>query len=200
MVKWREKSEETISCGCGCERLIPRYNNWGRETKFSFGHSLTKVKKENPLIDCGCGCGEKITKYDKMGQEKQFVMNHDKRREVTHDKEYEYVYAPDHPNRNHRNKVYKHRLVMEEHLGRYLTNDELVHHKDRNPHNNDISNLEIVTRASHQTIHKTKDMSERKCCYCGTSKTYISKDGYARWHKEGDKFYCRKCRYHKKGE
>ena len=159
-----------------------------------------KKIRENPLIDCGCGCGTKITKYDKSWREKHFVNNHNKRKTITQDKDYEYIYVPYHPHRNHRNKVYKHRLVMEQHIGRYLNDDELVHHIDENPKNNDISNLKIVTRASHMEIHKTKDMSERKCCYCGTSQTYTSKDGYARWHKEGDKFYCRKCRYHIKGE
>lgn len=53
-------------------------------------------------------------------------------------------------------KHYKgeHRLVMEKYLGRPLRSDEIVHHKDGNKQNNDISNLEIVTRAEHINIHR----------------------------------------------
>lgn len=50
----------------------------------------------------------------------------------------------------------QHRLVMEQYLGRPLRSDEIVHHKDGNKRNNDISNLEIVTRAEHINIHRTE--------------------------------------------
>ena len=36
-------------------------------------------------------------------------------------------------------RIHQHRLVMEKHIGRYLTKDEVVHHIDENPKNNDIS-------------------------------------------------------------
>ncbi len=39
--------------------------------------------------------------------------------------------------------VLQHRLVMEQHLGRYLEPSEVVHHIDENPSNNDISNLQL---------------------------------------------------------
>lgn len=41
------------------------------------------------------------------------------------------------------------RRKLEELLGRRLRPDEIVHHKNGNMHNNDISNLEIVTRGEH---------------------------------------------------
>lgn len=48
----------------------------------------------------------------------------------------------------------EHRIIMEEHLGRPLTSDEIVHHIDHDKTNNDISNLQIVTRAEHARLHK----------------------------------------------
>lgn len=55
-----------------------------------------------------------------------------------------YVYRPDHPNAYGGRYVLEHRLVMEEHLGRLLTPDEIVIHRDRDKSNNAIANLELV--------------------------------------------------------
>lgn len=50
-----------------------------------------------------------------------------------------------------------HRLVVEKFLGRKLLQREVVHHKDGNKSNNDISNLEIMTQAKHAKIHYKAD-------------------------------------------
>jgi hypothetical protein len=39
--------------------------------------------------------------------------------------------------------VLEHRLVMAQHLGRPLSRNETVHHKDTNALNNDFSNLQL---------------------------------------------------------
>lgn len=51
-------------------------------------------------------------------------------------------------------KQLKHRRIMEEHIGRKLKTSEIVHHKDGNKQNNNIENLEIVTRGEHAKIHQ----------------------------------------------
>lgn len=51
---------------------------------------------------------------------------------------------------------HQHRIRMEEKIGRKLSGDEIIHHIDGNKHNNDINNLQIVTRAEHARIHFTK--------------------------------------------
>lgn len=52
------------------------------------------------------------------------------------------------------NRFHIHRAVMEHVLGRELTSDEIVHHKDGNKLNNHPDNLEIVTRSEHINIHR----------------------------------------------
>lgn len=71
--------------------------------------------------------------------------------------------ALDHPSRNTRGFVLQHRLVMEDMVGRYLTEDEVVHHIDRNPMNNSPSNLELHTNASHIALHRKEDGMSWSC-------------------------------------
>lgn len=64
---------------------------------------------------------------------------------------YIFVVAPDeHPypadiKKSGMKYVLEHRYVMEQHLGRYLTPDEVVHHIDENPSNNKIANLRLYS-------------------------------------------------------
>jgi len=48
-----------------------------------------------------------------------------------------------HPNADKRGYCFEHRLVMEEHIERFLEPTEIVHHIDQNRENNDIANLEL---------------------------------------------------------
>ena len=48
------------------------------------------------------------------------------------------------------------RAAMEAYLERSLNSSELVHHKDEDPTNNDINNLEVVSRSQHKTIHNLR--------------------------------------------
>lgn len=49
--------------------------------------------------------------------------------------------------------TYEHKEVMENYLGRSIEKDEVVHHIDGNPFNNNIDNLELLTRGVHTTCH-----------------------------------------------
>lgn len=51
----------------------------------------------------------------------------------------------------------EHRILMEKSLGRKLTSNEVVHHKDGNKMNNDINNLVVMTRAEHCSLHRPVD-------------------------------------------
>jgi len=75
---------------------------------------------------------------------------------------YYYIYSPEHPNAIGTKKLYiaEHRLVMENHIGRFLTKNEVVHHKDENTLNNSIENLQIMTPSEHVKLHKTNSKRE----------------------------------------
>ena len=112
-----------------------------------------------------------------------------------HSAGYIYIWKPNHPLVNIDGYVAEHRLVMEEHIGRYLTKDEHIHHINGNKQDNRIENLQILSNSEHRKLH-TKDMSDRFCSCCGTDKTYINHGKYIQWikhpiTKEG--YVCGRC-------
>jgi hypothetical protein len=65
------------------------------------------------------------------------------------------LWIPDHPNASSGNRkqyVFEHRYVMAEYLGRPLTNNEFVHHKNAIKDDNHIENLELLTKRVHRGI------------------------------------------------
>ena len=68
------------------------------------------------------------------------------------------VLRPDHPNCHVTGYVLQHRLVMEEKIGRYLKNNEIVHHINRIPTDNRIENLEIMTVSAHTAHHSLSNL------------------------------------------
>lgn len=53
-------------------------------------------------------------------------------------------------------RVKEHRYIMEQHLGRILSSNEMIHHINGNPKDNRIENLMIVTNKEHGRLHKSK--------------------------------------------
>jgi hypothetical protein len=115
---------------------------------------------------CQCGCGESISPFRSDGKPRRFKMGHNIRLWNTkgennyrwkggrmNNNGYVMVYKPDHPFTDHDGYIREHRLVMEKHLGRYLTKDEIVHHINRIKNDNRIENLQLMTKKEHDRFH-----------------------------------------------
>lgn len=66
---------------------------------------------------------------------------------------YIYVFVPNHRYATKDGFVMEHILVMEKHIGRYLKDDEVVHHKNKIRNDNRIENLQLMTFNEHARFH-----------------------------------------------
>lgn len=97
---------------------------------------VTSIKigqRLSPETEFKKGCKHSFHKYySHCGRRNNYVMD----------------YCPNHPMATKSGYVRRHRLVMEEKLGRYLTKEEEIHHKDGNGLNNNIENLQLISSKS----------------------------------------------------
>lgn len=68
--------------------------------------------------------------------------------------DYNYAVVKDHPNASSYGYVLHHRVVVENHLGRILDPNEVVHHKNGIKLDNRIENLEVMLASDHSREHQ----------------------------------------------
>lgn len=66
------------------------------------------------------------------------------------------VYFPDHPKSNSEGYIMEHVLVMGCIVGRHIRDDEVVHHKNHLRWDNRASNLQLMTKKEHMSMHTTE--------------------------------------------
>jgi len=71
---------------------------------------------------------------------------------------YTYLYMPEHPNADNRGRIFEHRYIMEQALGRRLKKKEVVHHINRKPSDNRLENLELYDSGGK---HLSKELKGR---------------------------------------
>lgn len=72
------------------------------------------------------------------------------------------IYLPSHPLATKDGYVMEHILVMEKQIGRYITRDEVVHHKNHIRDDNRIENLQLMTFKEHAAHHMRERWAEKK--------------------------------------
>lgn len=105
--------------------------------------------------------------------------------------DYLYAVVPEHPNRTNNNYVLLHRVVMENHIGRLLTEDEVVHHLNEDKKDNRIENLEVMTKEEHSRHHGRtgRQNSILQCTHC--HKVFMRFSNRVNDNKTGH--YCSRC-------
>lgn len=81
------------------------------------------------------------------------------------------IYSPDHPFPNWKNYVYRYRLKIEKKIGRYLKPTEDVHHKNGDPSDDRLCNLELLTHSEHMSLTNrisTWSKVHARCWLCFT--------------------------------
>lgn len=122
---------------------------------------MSKVYK---IYDCTCkNCGEAF-KSERLDKGTDYCSRschtaHRRQHRIKTTYGYWMAYQPDHPSANKRGRVQEHRLIAECWIGRYLRDDEVVHHIDEDRGNNNPSNLIVMPRGWHVRYHK--QMSRR---------------------------------------
>lgn len=72
------------------------------------------------------------------------------------------IYFPDHPKSNAEGFIMEHVLVMECLIGRWLEDNEVVHHINGKRDDNKKENLQLMTKTEHTSYHMKKRHEERR--------------------------------------
>ncbi len=104
---------------------------------------------------------------------------------------------PEYPGKKYRGKyAYEHHLVWWKHSGFTIPEGYSIHHKNEEPHDNRLENLELISRSTHVKIHRPKkDIGIALICgYCKCAFVRMRRNVIYK-QKSGQKiFYC--CRSH----
>lgn len=108
--------------------------------------------------------------------------------------DYLYAVVKDHPFATKNGYVLHHRVVMENHIGRLLCRNEIVHHKNGDKKDNRIENLELMTASEHAKLHgsdKVRATTELTCLCC--DRAFIRFSNLVHKNNKSGHFCSRRC-------
>jgi len=131
------------------DKILNYYNNGKSEKEISL---ITKYKQ--PTINYVL----KKSNVEKRAKDIKGEKNSHWKKGISYDRNRKMIYSPKHPHAKlvglgKTPYVYEYRLVMEKHIGRFLCENEIIHHKDGDVTNNDINNLELMSQSEHAKLH-----------------------------------------------
>lgn len=170
-------------CAPDCPEMIPIKNKHGDPARFKHGHYWRNRKRDNMK-----GPNHPNWKGGRIPDGHGYIL----------------LYMPDHPNATKLGYIREHIYFMEQKLGRYLVENEVVHHINGIKDDNRIENLLLISPNKHTVLHmignqySKKDHSKTICLLCGSDKTQKRKNGRPDWAKYNGGYICKLCYRHLK--
>jgi len=145
---------DKIHKGKYCSKECYYKGRWGNSHKevvkcIKCGNDFVKFKSNNKKF-CSLTCQYQWRSENFSGDKSPRYKG---RIKYGTDNRYYAIPVPYHPYCNSKGYVMEHRLVMEKHLKRFLSQSEIVHHIDGNPRNNNIDNLILMDKVEHDRLH-----------------------------------------------
>lgn len=158
--------------GCSPAAVSMRMKAAGIKTRHASSYPPTSAQKEAWKAN-----GKKLSSYpnSKSAASENGKKNKGRRKRTDyefggHEKKrsdgYVKVYSPDHPRCTSDGYVMKHILVIERAIGRYLTDDECVHHINHIRDDNRVENLVLMNKTVHASMHMYERHANRRAKLC----------------------------------
>ena len=131
---------------------LKKYEVETRDWKATFtmkGRKLTEQQRKEMSIRNTGRHHTEDSKRKISDSQKKGGIGHKKRRSDG----YVAIYFPDHPKSNADGYIMEHVLVMESIIGRWLQEDEVVHHINKIRHDNRKENLMLMSFTEHSGLH-----------------------------------------------
>ena len=142
-IRRRERKRYRLNREAVLAKHRKRYRDWVANGSKVKECPICGTSFKSHLVTCSKECANKWKSIQQKGKNNPWW----KGGKYTDKKGYVHVRTPGTKNKN--GYEWEHRLVMEKHLKRKLFPWELVHHRNGIKNDNRISNLEVVTHATH---------------------------------------------------